>query len=392
MIGPLPYPDLPEQPRFFAWCTEWTAYDVPRLWDIVRLEDDQLGWEQIKGFSQLSDLLTDQYRRLRAQWTSLSDAWQGPAADAVLSRLDTFSVALLSDAHCAATTATALHGIMSTYADARAKVGRLSDHWNNVTSDWIPEWWDQAAAELNTEGAHIMREADQAVRDHRFGIIIPSQSEGQIFHPLMTSDSDDPTGRSSGTVVPATPGHMPAAMPGGEHQSEGGVGGGLELADMPSQTPASPGQPVSMLPIPPGSPYAPNGGAYILPGPGVGRGGYIVPTPGRGSFGGGGSPALRGTNFNNGSNGTNMMPVPMSGATAPRQNSGVLYRRSANYVWHVEKGVPPIIEPIDDDTVIPNQPSPQQEEAFKEWFAELAYPWRAGAANEPQVILRRVAP
>jgi hypothetical protein len=86
------------------------------------------------------------------------------------------------------------------------------------------------------------------------------------------------------------------------------------------------------------------------------------------------------------------VPVGLPPSGRP-QGDAILYRRRANYVWTVEEGVPPVIEGIPDEAVIPSRPSARQEEAFKEWFAELAYPWRTGRANppsEPQVILRRV--
>jgi uncharacterized protein YukE len=382
LVGPLPYPDLPEQPVFPSWCTAWGAYDVPRIWDIVRTENDHLGWEQVNGFRQLSDLLVDQYRRLRAQWANLSDAWQGTAANVYLARLDAFSLSLLSDAHCAATTANALHDIMSTYADARTKIDRLTDRWENVTSDWIPEWWDEAAAELNTEAAQVMFRTDLAVRDHRGRIIIPDRFTWTTDHPAIeTSQTDSNESSTPRGSVPAVPGHHATNV----------TGDGPWLAQSPPTTPASPGQPVSMLPIPPGNPYTPYGGAYILPGPGVGRDGYIVPMPGPTSL----APTIGGFgpngNSGTGAVGAGMIPLPVNTPqTTGGRDSGHLYRRRANYVWQVGKGVSPIIEPIPSETVIPNLPSAQQEEAFKEWFAELAYPWRnGGRGNEPHVILRR---
>lgn len=391
LIGPVPYPDLPAQPTFPTWCVNWNAYDVPRLWDIVRLEDDKLGWEQINGFRQLSELLVDQYRRLRTQMTNLADAWRAPAADVLLSRLDGFSLSLLSDAHCAATTANALDGIMTTYANARMKIGVLENHWNNVTSDWVPEWWDQAAAELNTEAAKVMLETDTAVRDHRSRIIIPAE-------PWATKESAEAnaqTESSSGSplLVPAVPGKSPTVESDGGSNDRRTEAGGPWLAGLPPKVPAVPGEPVSMLPIPPGNSYVPSGGAYILPGPGVGPGGYVVSMPTRATAPGAVRSPVFGGGDARGANATNMVPMPMSSPAVGGQTSNVLYRRKANYVWHIDRGVPPVIKPVDDETIIPNRPSPQQEEAFKEWFAELAYPWRRPPADgEPLVVLRKVGP
>jgi hypothetical protein len=379
-VGPLPYPALPEQPTFPTWSTQWKAYDVPRLWDIVRLENDQLGWDQINGFRQLSDLLVDQYRRLRTQWEHLGAAWAGPAADVYLSRLDSFCVSLLADGHCASTTANALHGIMSTFASARTKIGALAEDWDHVTSDWVPEWWDQAASELNAEAAKVMLDADISVRDHRSRIIIPDQTLTTIDHASGLSAIPAALTDQVPSYIPPVPGYAPSIQSAGHSEAL--------LAGLPPIAPAVPGQPVSMLPIPPGSQLLPYGGAYVLPGPGVGPGGYVIPMPGH-VFSG--QDARFSAVPTQGAVSGSVVPLPLTATPNVQGASGQLYRRRNTVVWHVDKGVPPVIEPVDDRTMIPNQPTVQQEEAFKEWFAELAYPWRANArSTEPQVILRRV--
>ncbi|HCU52333.1 MAG TPA: hypothetical protein DGG94_21485 [Micromonosporaceae bacterium] len=367
---------------------------MPRLWDVVRPENDKLGWEQVTGFRHLADLLVDHYRRLRSQHDRLYSAWQSPAAEVVLSRVDGYAKALLSDAHCAATTATALDAIMATYANAQKEMEPLVKEWNNVTTDWKPEWWDHAAEKLNSEGQDLMRHTDDAVRDHRSKIIIPRVHARGGFD-IGTSISSEPLegGEESGSTVrfavPPVPGHHPLSS----------SGGGAELSGMPSLVPAVPGQPVSMLPIPPGSPHAPYGGAYILPGPGVGRGGYIVPMPhpsygpggGRGSlYAPGASPWAGG--IAGASGGTGFLPMALGSPQSAGGGQGSAgQRRSANTLWEMEKGVQPVIEGVCDDQFIPDLPSQKQEEDFKEWFAELAYPWRTekGAGSEPQIILRR---
>lgn len=392
-IGPLPYAEIPAQPRFSAWCLDWTAYDVPRIWDIVREEDSPRGWEQISGFRQLSQLLVDHYRRLLSQHFDLSQAWQSPAAEAVLSRVDSFAQSLLSDANCAMTTAHALDRIMTTYADARVQVSALEQEWNRITTDWVPEWWDDAAIELNTKAQAIMEQTDAAVRDHRTNIIIPrtyleSEDPGTSIETGHTSDNKERWPQAQ-TRVPPLPGYQPVSMPGR---------GGAELASMPGApgyVPAVPGQPVSMLPIPPGSQLAPYGGAYILPGPGIGRAGYAVPMPHapRGSGGGYGGPGGRlSTSSTAGGSGMGLMPMSIGSPSLNNNMQGSLYRRSPDTAWHVEKGVPPIIEGIADDEFVLDQPSEKQEEAFKEWFAELAHPWRSEDKNgsEPHVVLRKV--
>jgi hypothetical protein len=71
-----------------------------------------------------------------------------------------------------------------------------------------------------------------------------------------------------------------------------------------------------------------------------------------------------------------MMPMPLAGGPGGGAGGhGALYRR-ANITWQVEKGVPPVIK-VDQDEFVPDQPTPKQEEEFRDWFSDLAYPWRA---------------
>lgn len=407
-IGPLPYAETPEQPRFGGRCVAWTAFDVPRIWDILAEEDNPRGWEQIIGFRQLAELLVDHHRRMKTQHHNLSQAWQSPAAEQMLLRVDGLCRSLLSDANCAASTAYGLHGIMTTYADARVKVAGLYQEWNRVTTDWVPEWWDRAAEELNTKAQAIMEQTDVAVGDHRTRILAPELPYEDRDRPDIDTDSG-PGDASAGlhTPIPPVPGHMP--------YTDSGITGPELASSGVAYVPAMPGQPVSMLPIQPGSHQAPHGGAYILPGPGVGRGGYVVPMPapggvsaaGRGGIGagrgGGNAPGRYGPAglppgarpiIPGGAPGSGMGMMPMPFGAPPPNNSGsggALYRRP-NTVWPASQGVPPVIEGIPDDTVIPDQPSEKQEDAFKEWFAELAYPWRSEnkGGSEPHIVLRKV--
>jgi hypothetical protein len=69
---------------------------------------------------------------------------------------------------------------------------------------------------------------------------------------------------------------------------------------------------------------------------------------------------------------------------------GALYRRP-NVAWQAGKGVPPVIK-VDQDEFVPEQPSPKQEDEFRDWFSELAYPWRAEfkSSDGAQVTVRTV--
>jgi len=288
-----------------TWQTVWEAYDVPRIWDAVHLEDDPLGWEQVYGLRRAAEMLTGHSEGLRAKREVVARAWQGPAAALMLSRLDGLITSVTRDAASLTVATHGLHGIMTALAAARKKVQPLALRWDEVTSDWIPEFWDEVAAELNDEARTAMLVAAAEVRDHAGRLAAP-----EILRETATA------------APPPLPGYSPTTSD------------GPRLAGMPRSVPAMPGHPVSMLPTPPGNPYAPAGGAYLLPGPGVGPHGFIL---------------------------------PMAAATPPSVRHSV---------WRVPKGVPPVILPVADS---PTQPTPETMAGFHHWFSGLATPWRSSA-------------
>jgi hypothetical protein len=404
-VGPLPYTQRPEQPAFRTWATNWSAWDVPRIWDMVRAENNPNGWEQVEGFAQLSGVLFEYYRKLRSHREALHNAWRSPVGEQMVDvMMDPFAKSLLSESNCARETAAGLHGIMTTMADAKREIAPLLDRWNTVTIDWIPSWWIPEAGILNHKAQQIMRETEKAISDYRQQIVVPqffrpeSRTADDSLPPPPLLPRDDP---ADAPLIPPIPGHRPII---GEPVGFEGVTE-AELASLPQPVLAVPGQPVSMLPIPPGSPHAPFGGAFILPGPGVGRAGYIVPMPPPGAGpgvgrGGGGGVSLPGGPARPGgiappggaAGGMGMMPMPMNAPNAGGQGGSAIYRRRGDVVWPVAKGVPPMIQPVDDDAFVPDRPSEKQEEAFEDWFSDLAYPWRKDEdpANRPKITFRMV--
>ncbi|HZM75755.1 MAG TPA: hypothetical protein VFC19_08520 [Candidatus Limnocylindrales bacterium] len=403
VINPPRQGGIPEQPKWtMSWCPRWASFDVPRLWDMVEPEAKWSAYEQINGFMVLADLLLQHHILWQGRRGLIAQAWQSPAAEQFLLRLDVYGNDMLIDSECARQTAHALNSTVTALSKAREQIAPLVSQWNTVTKDWIPEWWDNAAGELNNEARKIMVEADQAIAAARPSFsapgVLPSPTGstdpgGGPIDPGGPGGSQGASGASSSTSswrVPPVPGHEPLV---------GGPSSLLATSGAPRLVSAVPGQPVSMLPIAPGSPYAPFGGAYILPGPGVGAGGYVVPMPR--------SPGVVGqqpmvpraltTPMTTGGGGAStmqpggMMPVPMSGSGPSGGSHGALYRRP-NVAWQAGKGVPPIIR-VEEGDFVPDQPSPKQEEEFRDWFTELAYPWRAEfkTGGGAQVTIRTVA-
>lgn len=404
-VGPVAAPALPEQPKWHAaWCPRWDAFDVPRLWDMVEPEGNEAVQDQVLGFRQLAQVLEQFYRLLRSRREQIAMAWQSPASAEFLRVLDEYGTELLSNSACSLQTAYALDSTVKSLVTARDQIRELKTQWDDVTTDWVPEWWDHEAANLNQRARQIMAETDKAVAAARPKITSPDivRAHGFPEPPTVIEEAPDPANEggfmpaSSGSTgrsrmrVPPVPGYDPLVV----------TPGSPELAEVPGAprpVPAVPGQPVSMLPIAPGSPYAPFGGAYILPGPGVGRGGYVAPMPPRSGPGSGVGgprtvlpPGAYSAGGASGAGAGGMVPMPVAGPGGAVGGHGALYRRP-NVAWQVDKGVPPVIK-VEHDEFVPDQPSLKQEEEFRDWFSDLAYPWRAEfkSSEGAHVTLRTV--
>ncbi|BCJ70921.1 hypothetical protein CS0771_04650 [Catellatospora sp. IY07-71] len=381
--------------------TNWTAVDPPRVWDMLRHEDDELGWEQVRGLRALATLLMAKADKLSRHRDALARLWpaeQSKAAGLALQRIDDLIGSMRADSETAIQNALAIDGIMTATAKAKREVQRVVEAWELTTNDGGPEWWDREATRLSYVTEQTMTATERAIRDHRAQITLPTPSESfkGSWKPVAGPEPVKDRTTASGTgrppfppttvAVPPKPGYPPLVTP--------PSGAGPDLQGITPPVPAVPGQPVSMLPIAPGNPYAPYGGAYVLPGPGVGPSGYVVSLPPPGSN----APATVSGGNRGGSGGMpGMMPMPIGGpAQAASRGEGGGYRRSADTRWQLAHGVAPVIYP-DQLSASPAPPAPTPEETeaqFRDWFTQTAMPWRNSGepdAPAPIVTIRRGA-
>ncbi|GAA1388300.1 hypothetical protein [Catellatospora chokoriensis] len=383
--------------------TNWIAADPPRVWDMLRHEDDELGWEQVKGLRALASLLTAQADKLAGYRDALAQMWpadQSTAASLALNRLDVLIASMRADSGTAIQNALAIDGIMTVTANAKREVHEIVKQWELTTHEGGPEWWDREAARLSYVTEQTMTATERAIRDHRAQItmpLLPSEAPKDLRKPIEEPGPEkerdpDPVPSPKTTVSSSRPARGPItipSLPGYPPLVTTPVGNGPELQSATPPAPATPGQPVSMLPIAPGNPYAPYGGGYVLPGPGVGRNGYVVALPPPGSN----SAAVVSSARGNAVASPGMMPMPMGvpGQVASRDGSQS-GRRGADTRWEVTRGVPPVIGPEHSTSAA----EPTQEEIetqFREWFTQTAMPWRTTEAREqmPIITIRRGA-
>jgi hypothetical protein len=399
-VGPLPSVTLPIQAlTSAAYCTNWGAYDTPRLSSMVRPEVSDAAWAQMQAFRKLGDALDEQHRRLIVLRQRLSSAWgSSQAGEEMLKAWDQHMASVASDATCAQITSVALNGILTVLADTKVKLQKQQETWDRVTTDFVPEAWDHKAQETNEASRKIMADAEAAIRDYRQMIKVPQQAKG-IFR-----DQSESPGDTSGEVADKAAAGPAAGAPApssaraaedrnksasGNAQEGGGVAAsgrskipppvpgilpteGPNLSGGPVQLPVSVSNPPSLLAVPPGViPQAPNGGAYILPGawPGAGR---LLPMPASDAVP---SSRLGPSSPISGQGGTGMYGFPAAGvgqADANRSNR----QRMATEQWEIARGGPSVI-----GTAKPWYKIDEEEEGedpverLEQWIKIVGTPW-----------------
>jgi hypothetical protein len=385
------------QPEFPTGEICWGSFDVPRLWDSVRREGDEVSWEQIKGFENMAQLLYEHREALVRLRDSLANSWnpeRNPAAAEYFAVINELVDSMSEDAAAHASTARAVDRIVTAMNAAKEKIGPLKKEWDSITSTTGSDAWEREADRLNNNAREIMRETEKAVQADRQWIVIPVAYAPklrvrvvEIPEPTSTGGgvtTSSGSGRGTGSggsrrnAPPPVPGYDPIV--GGSNPELDGLSG------LPQPVPAVPGSPISLLPIPPGNPYAPNGGAYVLPGPGVGQGGWIHPMPLPSGMTGNQTAMAGSRSTAAGASGMGMAPVPTPmGGSARRDAGGGGYRDGGGLVWDVAQGVDPVIGEAQVFEPEAEQPESALDDAFVDWFGSVATPW----SDDLNVTIRR---
>lgn len=263
-----------------GWCTNWDAYDLPRLWQMVSGEDDDQGWAQVQAWFRLRSAVNACRERLQACRQALQDQWppdKSPASAAFIAYIDQLTISMAQTAASAERTAHGLAGIMSALATAKAEMEPLYENWREVSNDLTPRWWDGAEDELNAKARAIMRTAEMAVADYTPMIEIPPKYELRgARNPISNISAGEPGEKGSSTEfgigtdlagsLPQVPHHPPPPLPSVDPVSSSGP----VLSGMPTSTTHSPSSPSSAPSTnsPIGSGQGSNSGVPISPVPG----------------------------------------------------------------------------------------------------------------------------
>ncbi|GIE99013.1 hypothetical protein [Paractinoplanes rishiriensis] len=310
-----------------SWCTNWGAFNTPRLWSMVMNEDRTVGEQQADAWRSLADSVRAQRDALVKAKTDLAAAWppeDNTSATAFVAELDILINRLTTAAADADSTAGGLENIVGALQTARSTIEPLWEEYKDKSTDWTPNWWDEAEDEIDVKARNAMIAAEARIQEsvvllkvpEKYQLAIEDGSGGDPGDPgggNPTTYRGGPGGGGGGAISASVPHSPPPPLPGqdafvpdgtiadintpgldtgvGSGIGSGVGAGGPDLAGViqPGQPPVLPGvEPPHTLPGPgplpsnvgPGPtpplpgllPSTGGGGGLVPPGPGGGRG------------------------------------------------------------------------------------------------------------------------
>ena len=230
-----------------SWCTNWAAYNTPRLWSMVANEDDGPGRQQVSAWRTLAGSVRSQRAALLTARADLVSAWppednESSAAfvqelDILIARLDTAS----ADAD---STASGLDNILTAIQKAKTQIQPLWEDYKDKSDDLVPRWWDNAEDEIDEKARQAMVGAENAVSDSVAQLKVPekyqltiydwSDEEGSGEASAKAATTSRSTGSTSSGINATVPHEPPPPLPGqdatvpdaGQQGGDSGTGGG----------------------------------------------------------------------------------------------------------------------------------------------------------------------
>lgn len=282
-----------------GWCTNWSAYNTPRLWAMVAQEDDPEAWRQVSALGSLASTVDDQRSRLITARDALAEAWPpetNPAAQAFITQINVLLRNMDSTRSAADRSAQALGSILDALRKAKNNIEPLYQQYLDKTNDLVPGWWDHAEDELDEKARGHMMDAERQVEDYVREITPPAKyqlgataetgagkkgfSDPRMGDPYVANPNSSNHFPVPHDPPPPLPGHH-AIVPVGSHTTSPSGPGLAGVIDSPPPG-ISPGSPVAgPMPAAPSIQPSTVGGF-----PPVGMGGPSArPVGGRMSFG-----------------------------------------------------------------------------------------------------------
>jgi hypothetical protein len=228
-------------PLTSSWCTNWGAFNTPRLWAMVSDEDDPDAWRQVAAWGEVAVAVKDHRARLVQARDALTAAWppeQNAAAQAFVNELDTLIGRMDIARQDADTTATGLANILEALRTAKNQIQPLYDEYKSKSDDLVPNWWDHAEDGIDEKAQAVMIAAEQIVEQNVPQLKVPDpytmdpKGARGGFEPMGDGNSTGSSGtgtsgRSRDTTVVPVPHDPVPPMPGHDAtvpSSSGGSG------------------------------------------------------------------------------------------------------------------------------------------------------------------------
>jgi hypothetical protein len=272
-----------------GWCTNWEAFNTPRIWAMVADEDNAESWRQIAALGAMADTVKDQRNRLLGAREALVAAWPpgaNPGAQALVTHVDTLLANMADTKAKADDNAAHLGHVLETLRRAKAKIEPLYQQYLDKSDDLIPNWWDNAEDGLDKQARLHMIDAERDVATHAEKIVSPAPYRLVMGNPHDKNEREFPqsetTSRSAsapaamasaGGAAIDVPHEPPPPLPGRDATLPAGpASSGPDLAGI---SPVAPGNSANVPPVSPQIPATP--AVPSQPGFVIGGGGAFSP-------------------------------------------------------------------------------------------------------------------
>jgi hypothetical protein len=203
-----------------SWCTNWGAFNTPRLWAMVSDEDDPDAWRQVAAWGEVAGAVQEHRARLVQARDALTAAWppeQNGAARAFVTELNTLIARMDTAQTDADTTATGLANILEALRTAKTEIQPLYEQYKDKNSDWVPGWWDHAEDDIDKKALDQMIKAEQTVEQHVAQLKVPDpytmDPKGGRIMTDPPSKGADSTGTGSSSAAQGTGSSSTRAVP-----------------------------------------------------------------------------------------------------------------------------------------------------------------------------------
>ena len=191
-----------------GWCTNWSAYNTPRLWAMVAGEDNPEAWKQVNAWREVSGDVDAHLAHLVQSRDALRAAWppeQNEASRAFLTELNALIARMGGARDDASTTSVALDNILKALGQAKNNIEPLWRQYEEKRGDAVPAWWDGAEEELDNRARAHMLNAEQVVQQYVPTIAVPLPYKFALSFERQSGDPDLGRGSSSASSSSADP-------------------------------------------------------------------------------------------------------------------------------------------------------------------------------------------